>query len=103
MGALAALQFGLFTLVPLVYIPVCRSALALFDCTSLPNGRWALDANLGASPALCALLMRRVLKQSCSFTRAGVYCFDDEWWYYATYAGIPLSVCYVLGLPALIV
>lgn len=41
------LQFGLFTLVPLLYIPTSRSVLVLFDCTRLPDGSYALDVDLG--------------------------------------------------------
>ncbi|KNC52447.1 uncharacterized protein AMSG_08429 [Thecamonas trahens ATCC 50062] len=36
----------LFSFGPLLYIPVCKSALVFFDCTRLPDGNYYLDANL---------------------------------------------------------
>ena len=69
----------LFTLAPLLYIPVSRAALVLFDCSRLPSASgdkttFVLDAD------------------------QGVPCFDDAW-----FGLLPLGLIavfgFVLGLP----
>merc|ERR1711916_67879 len=46
----------IFTLAPLIYIPMSRSTLILFDCIRLPNGDFVVESDLG------------------------VACFDADWW-----------------------
>ena len=64
----------LFTLAPLLYIPITRSTFVLFDCVSLSNGDRVIDSD------------------------NGVACYDSDWW-----AVFPLAlastVVYVIGLP----
>jgi len=62
---------------PLLYIPLARSALVLFDCTKLPNGKYALDVDLSLE------------------------CFDDTWWELAPY-GLAGILLYVVLVPAVI-
>ena len=74
-GFRVCVDAGLFSVAPLVYIPVTRASLLLFDCTRLPNGDFVLDAD------------------------PGVACFDGPWWGVAG-VGIPVVVVFVGGLPA---
>ncbi|KNC49101.1 uncharacterized protein AMSG_11847 [Thecamonas trahens ATCC 50062] len=69
------LEGVLFTLGPLAYIPLSRSALILFDCTQLPNGDFHLDADLGER------------------------CYVDGWWSLLP-AGILGVLLYVVAVPA---
>ena len=66
---------ALFTLGPVLYIPVAQATLVLFDCSQLPNGDMVLDVD------------------------NGVECFDERWWSVFPYA-VTLLALYVLGLPA---
>ncbi|KNC49083.1 uncharacterized protein AMSG_05045 [Thecamonas trahens ATCC 50062] len=74
MRAAPFLDGSLFTIMPVLYIPIARTTLVYFDCTQLPNGNFVLDADLG------------------------VKCFDHSWW-----ALFPVAVTavtlYVVGLP----
>ncbi|KNC52434.1 uncharacterized protein AMSG_08413 [Thecamonas trahens ATCC 50062] len=63
-----------FTLGPLVYIPLCRITLVFFDCTRLPDGNYYLDANLNEQ------------------------CFSATWMKLLPVALVAL-VAYVLALP----
>merc|ERR1711916_73261 len=65
----------LFTVAPLLYIPMSRATFILFDCTKLPNDDLVLDAD------------------------PGVACLDSAWWAVAPVGMIGLIV-YVLGIPA---
>merc|ERR1711916_240588 len=65
----------LFTVAPLLYIPMSRATFILFDCTKLPNDDIVLDAD------------------------PGVACLDSAWWAVAPVGMIGLIV-YVLGIPA---
>ncbi|KNC55185.1 uncharacterized protein AMSG_10801 [Thecamonas trahens ATCC 50062] len=64
----------LFTITPLLYIPMSRATLLIFDCVRLPNGRLVLD------------------------TDPGVACFDAAWWGVA-WLGLCSVVVYVVGIP----
>ena len=59
---------------PLVYLPLSRAALSVFDCTRLYNGKWLLDAD-----------MRHA-------------CFDGTWWAVATF-GVVCTMAFVVGIP----
>ena len=64
----------LFTVAPLLYIPLARTCLLLFDCRRLPNGDFVLDAD------------------------PGVACFDSAWGRVAWLSALGVVV-FVLGLP----
>ncbi|KNC53961.1 uncharacterized protein AMSG_09607 [Thecamonas trahens ATCC 50062] len=64
----------LFALAPLLYIPVSRTALIMFDCTRLADGSYVLDSN------------------------PGIKCFNSQWWELLP-VGLVALVVYVLGLP----
>ena len=64
-----------FTIAPLLYIPMARATLIIFDCTRLPNGTFVLDAN------------------------PGVACGDDSW-LAVVWVGVAGVWIYVVGLPA---
>ncbi|KNC46117.1 uncharacterized protein AMSG_00235 [Thecamonas trahens ATCC 50062] len=64
----------IFTLAPVLYIPIARAALALFDCVILPDGSIVLDSDVG------------------------VKCFDAKWWRIFP-LGIVAIFGFVLGLP----
>ena len=64
-----------FSVAPLLYIPMSRSTFLLFDCSKLPNGDLVLDAD------------------------PGVACFDGAWWSVA-WVGVLGLVTYVFGIPA---
>ncbi|KNC48659.1 uncharacterized protein AMSG_00437 [Thecamonas trahens ATCC 50062] len=66
---------AVFSIAPLVYIPMARATFVLFDCTRLPNGDWVLDAD------------------------PGVGCFDEAWWSVFP-VGIGGLATYVIGVPA---
>ena len=59
---------------PLVFVPVVRATLTLFDCTRLPDGSYRLDADYG------------------------VECFSGEWFEILP-VGIAATLVYVIGLP----
>ncbi|KNC47556.1 uncharacterized protein AMSG_02581 [Thecamonas trahens ATCC 50062] len=65
----------LFTLAPVLYIPMARAALVIFDCVSLPNGQFVLDSD------------------------PSVRCLDASWWTVAPLGALAV-VAYVIGLPA---
>ncbi|KNC47623.1 uncharacterized protein AMSG_11725 [Thecamonas trahens ATCC 50062] len=65
----------LFSLGPLLYIPMSRATFVIFDCTRLPNGDVVLDVD------------------------PGVACFDSAWWS-VMWVGLLGLGCYVVGLPA---
>ena len=58
----------LFTVAPLVYIPIARAAFVMFDCAKLPSGDWVLDAD------------------------PGVPCFESGW-----FSALPLGMLATLG------
>merc|ERR1711991_635626 len=64
----------LFTVAPLLYIPMSRSTLLLFDCSKLPNGDIVLDVD------------------------PGVACLDGAWWG-VVWVGVLGLATYVLGIP----
>ncbi|KNC46409.1 uncharacterized protein AMSG_02864 [Thecamonas trahens ATCC 50062] len=72
----AAVQSVLNTLAPLVYIPVARNALMLFDCIELPSGDVVLDAD------------------------PGVACLDAAWWSSLPF-GVAFVIVFVFGFPFL--
>jgi len=65
----------LFSLAPLLYIPISKASLVLFDCSRLPNGDVVLDAD------------------------NGVACFNSTWWRVFP-LGLVAIFGYVLGVPA---
>ncbi|KNC54040.1 uncharacterized protein AMSG_09702 [Thecamonas trahens ATCC 50062] len=67
-------ESALFSITPLLYIPLSKATLVLFDCTKLPNGAFVLDVDPGVS------------------------CFDASWW---GVFPVSLASCalFVLGLP----
>ena len=67
-----------FSVAPLLYIPMSRSTLVLFDCTQLPSGDWVLDID------------------------PSVACFDSAWKDVVP-VGVVGVVFYVIGLPGFIV
>ena len=67
-----------FSVAPLLYIPMSRSTLILFDCTQLPSGDWVLDID------------------------PSVACFDSAWKDVLP-VGVIGVVLYVIGLPGFIV
>ena len=64
----------LFTVAPLLYIPVSRSTFLLFDCIRLPNGDYVIEAD------------------------NGVACFDSTWWSVFP-LGLVCAALYLVGLP----
>ena len=64
----------LFTMAPLLYIPMAQACFVLFDCSRLPNGRFVLDAD------------------------SGVECFDSSWWSVFP-LGFVAVVGFVMGVP----
>ena len=74
-GVRSGMDKVLFNVAPLVYIPVARSVLILFDCVELPNGEWVVDVD------------------------PSVACFDSAWWEVA-WVGIVGIVTFVVGIPA---
>jgi hypothetical protein len=64
----------LFTLGPLLYIPISKATLVLFDCSKLPDDTIVLDADNGVS------------------------CFDGEWWKVFPVA-LLATIIYVIGVP----
>ena len=67
-------QTAVFMVAPLLYIPVTRSTLTVFDCTRLPNGDYVLDMDQGQK------------------------CFEGTWWFVLPLAGVSV-VAFVVGLP----
>ena len=65
----------IFTVAPLVYLPLARSTFTLFDCTQLPNGDMVIDSD------------------------PGVVCFDSEWWCVFPLGAASL-ILFVVGAPA---
>ena len=63
-----------FTLAPLLYIPISKATLVLLDCSRLPNGDVVLDAD------------------------NGVACLDSSWWAVFPVAFLSLAL-YVVGTP----
>ena len=63
-----------FSLAPLLYIPIAKATFVLFDCSRLPNGDFVLDAD------------------------NGVACFDGKWWSVFP-VGLLAFVLYVVGVP----
>merc|ERR1711991_965781 len=80
LGALASTQIKtlmdavLFSVAPLLYIPMARSTFVLFDCSRLPNGDIVLDVD------------------------PGVPCLDGDWWSVAPVGVLGLAT-YVFGIP----
>ena len=66
---------AVFTLAPIMYIPLSRSTFVLFDCVKLPNGDIVVEAD------------------------NGVACFDSAWWG-AFPLGFACALLYVIGVPA---
>ncbi|KNC49899.1 uncharacterized protein AMSG_06199 [Thecamonas trahens ATCC 50062] len=71
-GALA--DALIFNYAPLLYIPMARATLVVFDCTRLPSGDYVLDAD------------------------PGVACFDSKWWQ-VVWIGMLGTGGYVVGVP----
>ena len=65
----------LFSLTPILYIPMSRAVLVLFDCVRLPNGDIVLDVN------------------------PGVACFDSAWFQVAPF-GVAGLLLYIVAIPA---
>lgn len=64
----------IFTLAPLVYIPLSRSTFVLFDCVRLPDGDVVVEADNGTA------------------------CFDSAWWSVFP-LGFTCALLYIVGLP----
>ena len=64
----------LFSLVPPLYIPICRATLVLFDCSRLPNSEIVLDVD------------------------NGVRCFDADWWEVFP-LGLVVVLVFLVGSP----
>ncbi|KNC55950.1 uncharacterized protein AMSG_11426 [Thecamonas trahens ATCC 50062] len=73
----AMMEAVMFAAAPLLYIPMAKATLVLFDCTQLPNGTWVVDAD------------------------PSVACFDSKW-FAVLPVGIIGVVMYVLGLPSFV-
>merc|ERR1711916_97744 len=58
----------------LIYIPMAKASLIIFDCTRLPNGDYVLDVD------------------------PGVACGDAPWWGVA-WLGFLVVVLFVMGIP----
>ena len=67
----------LFTVAPLLYIPISKSALVLLDCSTLPNGDAVLDVD------------------------NGVPCYDSAWWRMFPVCMV-VVILFVVGVPAYI-
>ncbi|KNC51915.1 uncharacterized protein AMSG_08151 [Thecamonas trahens ATCC 50062] len=63
------------TVAPLLYIPLSKSALALFDCSRFPNGKYFLDAE------------------------PSFECFSDRWFVLLPF-GLAALGLFVIGVPA---
>ncbi|KNC51918.1 TKL protein kinase [Thecamonas trahens ATCC 50062] len=74
LGVGAMVDGVLFSFAPLLYIPVARAALVIFDCAQLPDGEWVVDSD------------------------PGVACFDGRWWQVAPF-GMVFVCVYVFGVP----
>ena len=75
MGSRTLVDAVLFSLAPLLYIPIARASLILFDCSELPNGDIVLDVD------------------------NGVLCFDSAWWSVFP-VGLVAVLAFVVGIPA---
>ena len=73
LGALVDTVF--FTVGPMVYIPMTKNTIEVFDCMRLPNGDVVLDSD------------------------NGVACFDSAWMSSAT-VGVIATFVFIIGLPA---
>ncbi|KNC54518.1 uncharacterized protein AMSG_12348 [Thecamonas trahens ATCC 50062] len=60
---------------PLMYLPLSRATLSIFDCTRLYDGRWLLDADMS------------------------LVCYNGTWWAVASFGGV-CTMVYVVGIPA---
>ena len=68
------LDASIFVLCPILYIPMARSTLVLFDCVQLPNNDFVLDAD------------------------PSILCFDGSWW--AVFpVGASAFALFVVGVP----
>lgn len=65
----------IFSVVPLLYIPISKASFDVFDCVRLPNGDFVIDSD------------------------PGVACFDSDWWSIAWFGGL-VVILFVLGAPA---
>lgn len=74
-GPISLFNTTLVTVAPLLHIPLSQSALKLFDCIQLPDGKYVMDAD------------------------PGVECFTGGWWYVLPF-GLVVTLLCVLGLPA---
>ena len=77
MNPLTVMEQIVFILGPLLYLPMSRSAILIFDCSELPDGTFGLDADLGFS------------------------CFSGPWFGLAL-IGLLGILLYVIALPAYI-